>query len=167
MSVIRKVRAAVLLALVGAWGCASPRFVSIGPEGGTIAMPSNSSYYRSEAMKMLNEKYPNGWVIDHEGEVVVGQLLTKHMNDQPVAFGNRIEQRTEVHDRTEWHIDFHPKGVEPTRQTVVAPPPVVQPVIQQASYVQPLPPPPVVQQPVRVLPKEPVPILGSDGQAPR
>jgi hypothetical protein len=162
MSVVRNVRAVVLLALVGACGCASPRFVSVGPEGGTIAMPSNSSYYRREAFRLLDEKYPGGYVIDHEGEVVVGQVLTNHTTDHETGFGHELERHSEVNNKTEWHIDFHPKGIEPARRTVAAPPqPAAQPVIQQASY---------TEQPVkdvRVLPKAPVPILGSDGQAPR
>jgi hypothetical protein len=167
MSVVRNVRAGVLLALLGACGCASPRFVNIGPEGGTIAMPSNSAYYRREAYRMLDEKYPGGYVIDHEGEVVVGQVLTNHTSDHDVVFGHQIERQTEVHNQTEWHIDFHLKGMNMVRQstlvspTLVPPNPPAQPTIQQASY---------TEQPVRdirTLPKEPVPILGSDGQAPR
>jgi hypothetical protein len=159
----------VLLALVGACGCVSPRFVSVGPEGGTIAMPSNSSYYRREAFKLLDEKYPGGYVIDHEGEVVIGQVLTNHTTDHDTGFGHELERHSEVSNRTEWHIDFHPKGIEPARRIVVAPPqpvaappqPAAPPVIQQASY---------TEQPVkdiRDLPKAPVPILGSDGQSPR
>jgi hypothetical protein len=144
---LRSVRAAVLLALLGACGCASPRFVSVGPEGGTIAMPSNASHYRREAFKMLDDKYPNGWEIDHEGEVVVGQVTSHQTTAHEVAFGREVEHRTEVQDKTEWQINFHPKGVVPTTQTTQAP---QKPVIQKAGYVE----------PTRTLPKEPVPVVG-------
>ena len=105
MSVVGRLRAVVMLALLGACGCASPRFVSLGPEGGTLAMPFNSSWYHDKAIAMLHEKYPDGYVIDREHE-------------------------TEV--RAEWRIDFHPKGVEVARtppkptiqQMSYTPPPV-------------------------------------------
>ncbi len=144
MSVVGRLRTVVMLALLGACGCASPRFVSLGPEGGTLAMPSNSSRYHKEALQMLDEKFPNGYTIDREHEVVVGQVQTDHTTDHDVLFGREVEHRTEVHDRTEWHIDFHPKGVE------VAHTPA-KPALQQASYSAPV-------KEVRALPKEPVPV---------
>jgi hypothetical protein len=151
---LRSVRAAVLLALLGACGCASPRFVSVGPEGGTIAMPSNSTYFHNQALKMLDEKYPNGYVIDHEGEVVVGQVTTRETTSHEVAFGREVDRRTVVHDKTEWQITFHPKGVTPTTPAVVAVPP--KPPVQQVNYVPPPPPPPGIH----TLPREPVPVGG-------
>ncbi len=120
MSVVRSVRVVVVLALFGACGCAGPRFVSIGPEGGTLALPSNTPYYHDQAVKMLAEKYPNGYVIDHEGEVVVGQVTTNDTNAQHVPFGRVVEHRTEVSDKTEWQIAFHPKGVQPAAPVVLA-----------------------------------------------
>jgi hypothetical protein len=145
MSVVRSARAVVVLALLGACGCAGPRFVSIGPEGGTLAMPSNASYYRRQAVQMLNEKYPSGWEIDHEGEVVVGQVTTSDTNAHDVRYGRVVERRTETSDKTEWQITFHPKGIVPTTPTTQAPAP--KPAVQQAGG-------------VRALPKEPVPVAG-------
>ena len=136
MAVVRGARAAVVLALLGACGCAGPRFVSIGPEGGTLAMPSNDSYYRRQAVKMLDEKYPSGWEIDHEGEVVVGQVTTSDTDARDVRYGRVVERRTETSDKTEWQITFHPQGVVPTTP---------KPAIQQAGG-------------VGTLPKEPVPV---------
>jgi hypothetical protein len=144
MSVVRCARAVLVLVLLGACGCAGPRFVSIGPEGGTLAMPSNASYYRREAVKMLDEKYPSGWEIDHEGEVVVGQVTTTDTNAHDVGFASVVDRRTETRDKTEWQITFHPKGIVPTPPTTLAPTP--KPDVQQTGG-------------VRQLPKEPVPVL--------
>ncbi len=128
----------VVLALLGACGCAGPRFVSIGPEGGTLAMPANTPYYHDQAVKMLAEKYPNGYVIDHEGEVVVGQVTTNDTNAQHVPFGRVVEHRTEVSDKTEWQIAFHPKGVQPAAPVVLAAlPATATGAVQQVGYVPP------------------------------
>src|SRR5207244_3199008 len=68
--------AAVLLAL-GLTGCAGPRFVSQDQFGGVIAMPSNSddwpTHYRTKAEQMMARKCPQGYVVVHEEEVIVGQ----------------------------------------------------------------------------------------------
>jgi hypothetical protein len=61
-------------------GCASPRFVAQDPSGGVIAMPSNTDFwpthFRSKAEEMMAKKCPQGYHIEHEEEVVIGQSVT-------------------------------------------------------------------------------------------
>jgi hypothetical protein len=79
MSRNRLMLAAVAISC-GIAGCAGPRFVAQDQFGGVIALPSNSDYwpthYRSKAEQMMASKCPQGYVIEHEEEVVVGQTTT-------------------------------------------------------------------------------------------
>src|SRR5882672_790752 len=83
MSTAMRVRAALLLAplfLAGTIGCGSARYVMQDQHGGVVAIPSNNNswptHYRDEAEKMMKQKCPQGYVIEREEEVVVGQTTT-------------------------------------------------------------------------------------------
>jgi len=63
--------------LVAVCGCADVRFVQETPEGGVIAIPTNSNcwpmYYRSRAEKVMSQKCPDGYQIEREGFVWDGK----------------------------------------------------------------------------------------------
>src|SRR5215472_4112557 len=79
----KNLRAAVLLvplALAGLSGCGGARYIVQDQDGGVVAIPSNTNYwpmhYRDEAEKLMKQKCPQGYIIDREQEVVVGQTTT-------------------------------------------------------------------------------------------
>jgi hypothetical protein len=69
---------ALVVGLLGLTGCASPRFVQVGEEGGIVALPSNTniwpSYHRDKAEAMIRQQCPNGYEIVSEEEAVTGQV---------------------------------------------------------------------------------------------
>ena len=62
--------------LVGLGGCASARYVAVDADGGIVAIPNNTNcwptYNRKAAEELMRQKCPQGYVIDREGEAVVG-----------------------------------------------------------------------------------------------
>jgi hypothetical protein len=127
MSVPRSLLPLGLLALVAASGCGGARFVSVTPNGGVVAVPSNTNswpfHYRDSAEKLMAEKCPNGYVIDKEEAVVVGQKTVHRENSdtnvtdvpgqkkRPPSTLTRSATTdvTETVDQTEWRITFHAK----------------------------------------------------------
>ncbi len=113
-----------MLLVVGLVGCAGPRFVSQDQFGGTIAMPSNSDYwptnYRSKAEQLMARKCPQGYHIEREEEVVVGQSATgQDSTDTQTQDLNGKKNRSNLqltstetthsmttHDITEYRISF-------------------------------------------------------------
>src|SRR5437879_2196534 len=77
MSSFRLLLPAVLLAAAAA-GCAGARLIQGTPEGGVVAIPSNSNSwphrYRESAEKLMADRCPNGYDVVEEKEVVVGQM---------------------------------------------------------------------------------------------
>lgn len=131
---------ALALACASGFGCASSaRLVTVEPGGGVVAIPSNSnawpSYNRKGAEELMRQQCPGGYVIDHEQEVVVGQVQQTNVNTDrkgdpllaalhvaPVT--ENTQQTTSYTDKTEWRIWFHAVGAQP----VAVPPkgPIVQ-----------------------------------------
>jgi hypothetical protein len=127
--------------LVAISGCSSARYVSIEPNGGIVAIPSNTNswpdYNRKNAEELMKEKCPQGFVIDREQEVVIGTTEHTDVNTEktgaPLLAALKVspveEKRTEKTyrtDRTEWRIWFHavdaePVGRAPTESTAPAP----------------------------------------------
>jgi len=58
-------------------GCTSARMVECDRDGGVVAIPNNTNmwptYYRDNALKLIQEKCPQGYEIVRESEVVTGQ----------------------------------------------------------------------------------------------
>src|SRR5262249_38773492 len=112
-------------------GCMSPaRYVSVTNDGGIVAIPSNTNYWpthnRDAAEDLMRKKCPEGYVIDREEEIVVGQ--TKHVNPNAAGRGNswlaarQIGRVTEekhetpsVEEKRGWRFWFHgmPSGAPP------------------------------------------------------
>jgi hypothetical protein len=84
MRPVTLMRAAILCFVATLVGCQSARLVEVRSDGGVVAIPNNSNtwpfYYRDKAEAMLKQKCPNGYVIDHEEEVVTGTVT--HTNSQ-------------------------------------------------------------------------------------
>ena len=89
---------AYLLVLVsccalGSSGCSAARWVQTGPQGGVVAIPSNTNswpyYHRDRALALIQQKCPGGYEIVNEEEVVTGQVAhTESQTDSrpPPAF---------------------------------------------------------------------------------
>jgi hypothetical protein len=140
--------AALLLAAVA--GCGSARLIRSGPDGGVVAIPSNSNswpfYYQDDARKLMAQQCPNGYAIVEQGEVVVGKkAMTSESTDRDRTATSRV---TTVSDQKEWHITF--RSLE--APSAVPPGPLPLPIVSQApSTPSPAPPPPG-------LPSRPLPL---------
>ena len=139
MSSVRMLIPAALL-LFAVTGCGSARLIQSSPEGGVVAIPSNSNYwplhYRSEAEKLMAQRCPNGYDIVEEREVVVGkQSTTSEVIDRNGSSSQSqqttIDKITTVSDQTEYRITFRardsrpaspPSRVLPTSASMPAPP---------------------------------------------
>jgi hypothetical protein len=118
-------RAAWLVASLLGSGCMGARLVEVTPEGGVVAIPSNTNcwptYFHKAAEDLIQKQCPEGYVIDHEQEAVVGHHTTENTagNRNSVAsavFGVGQETKTvESHDYYEWRIYFRRKGAPPAR----------------------------------------------------
>jgi hypothetical protein len=151
MSSIRLlVPAALVLAAVTGCGTTA-RIVHSSPEGGVVAIPSNSNYwplkYRDEAEKLMAQRCPNGYEIVQEGEVVVGKTATTSENvdrRSPTNSKYKVEKTTTstthvVSDQTEYRITF--RAVQPRPDVV--PTSAVVPLTPGAPAHATLPPRPV------------------------
>jgi hypothetical protein len=115
-------RAVCALLLATLTGCVSPaRYVAVDGNSGVVAMPDNSDswpcYNRRHAEELMKKKFPEGYVIDKEEEVVVGQTQFTNRNQQttgnpllaalyvaPVV--DETHETTTYHDQKEWRIYF-------------------------------------------------------------
>src|SRR5262249_12562930 len=109
---------AAVLVLVTVSGCGSARMIQSGPDGGVVAIPSNSNYwpfkYRDSAEKMMTQKCPNGYDIVREEEIVIGQKsTTSEQTDHitPAGFRDGRERTTtsvttSTRPETEYRITF-------------------------------------------------------------
>jgi hypothetical protein len=129
----------VLVGCAGVLGCSgTPHFLEVDTGGGVLAMPSNSNswpgYYRDNADKMLKSRFPNGYTIVKEEEVVVGvssSTTGQTQTDRPpsmlvggsskpggfagvaVPLGQTHtthEETTTYHAQTEWHMVVRANG---------------------------------------------------------
>ncbi len=60
-------------------GCMQARYVLLEADGGAIAIPHNSNawpcYFRDQAETLMKARCPQGYLIEREEEVVVGQTV--------------------------------------------------------------------------------------------
>lgn len=106
----------VLLCLV-TLGCA--RSVVRGPDYGVVAIPANTDIwpmrFRTKAERIMREHFPEGYVIEHEEETVVGQTVDTEtegvsapvLRKGPFEINLGASQTTEtISDETEWRIYY-------------------------------------------------------------
>jgi hypothetical protein len=73
-------KALLLFVICLTGGCAPigvARHVLKAPDGGVIALPSNAEHHRAKAHDLMNARFPEGYVIEKEEEVVTGQTTTQ------------------------------------------------------------------------------------------
>ena len=67
-------------------GCAGPRFVEVDRSGAVVAIPANTNtwptYHRDKLDAMLRERFPNGYEIVSEEEVVTGSVAHTRAHTQ-------------------------------------------------------------------------------------
>lgn len=106
-------------------GCGSARYVTLDANSGVVAIPTNVNSwpfdYRDQAEALMRKKCPQGYVIDHEEDVICGTTHTTNTNTEkkndPVLAAFRVQAQTEEHvsqtttssDQHEWRIWFHGK----------------------------------------------------------
>jgi hypothetical protein len=115
--------AVMLLAAVS--GCGSARMLVSTPDGGVVAIPSNSNHwpfhYRQSAEKLMAQKCPNGYIIVREEEVVVGQKTL--VSEQQTGPTSTVV--TSTRPEKEYRITFQAKPpVRPLPPIVAVPPPM-------------------------------------------
>jgi hypothetical protein len=144
--------------LVAVSGCGTARLIETTPDGGVVAIPSNSNSwpfrYRESAEKLMAQKCPNGYDIVSEREVVVGQRsTTSELTD--TAPGDPSRQTTRVvtttRPETEYRIAFHAH-----RALAAAAPAVLMPAVAQSAA--PVLTPVSASTPGLGLPPRPIPV---------
>lgn len=101
-------------------GCA--RHVVRGSDHGVVAIPASTNgwpfRYRDKAKELMQEHFPNGYVVEHEEETVIGQ--TVHVNTEHTEGVVQVCGPVDVHtgteastvttsDNTEWRIYYRRK----------------------------------------------------------
>jgi hypothetical protein len=99
------VRNLLLLSLVSLLftltGCQSARYILKEGDHGIIAIPNNSNWpvdHRANARELMDRHFPNGYVIDREEEIAVGNELSTHAGEFSTV--------TLSQDTTEWRISY-------------------------------------------------------------
>lgn len=121
------------LAALAAVGCGNARYIQKDPDGGVIAMRSDTSANRKKAEEMMLAHVGAGYRIVEEKEVITGQETTDHVNTQteptvhskiPIlpAQKQTTTTTTTTRDLTEWHITYRrgntlPAATQPVQQT--------------------------------------------------
>jgi hypothetical protein len=89
----------VLCVLVVASGCASARYTVKDADSGIVAIPSNSEKNREKAIELMEQHFPEGYVIEREEETVIGQTTHHHVNHGTTIEGdaNRTTESGQAH----------------------------------------------------------------------
>lgn len=99
----------VLLAIALVSGCASARHVMKDAETGIVAIPANSQRNREKAISLMEQHFPEGYVIEREEEIVVGQTTHQEIdggtNDGKHRIGQTRSTATTV-PTTEYRISY-------------------------------------------------------------
>jgi hypothetical protein len=144
--------------LVAVSGCGTARLIETTPDGGVVAIPSNSNYwpvkYRDNAEKLMAQKCPNGYDIVSEKEVVVGEKSTTSELTDVGPGGDKSRQMTRVtttRPETEYRIAFR---AHHTAEVVT--PGVLTPAVVQSAA--PVVTPVSASTPGLALPPRPIPV---------
>ncbi len=124
-------------------GCNHARIVELHSDGGGIvAIPDNSNAWPNRnfnrAEELMAKQCPQGYVIERQGETVIGQVAHTNTETQqhkvPVLTALGLappklesQQTTSYEDQKEWRIWFRPKDATATYAPSDAPPPPLAP----------------------------------------
>lgn len=103
-------------------GCSSARYVSRDQQQGVIAIPSTSTWpvdHRQKALDLMQNHFPQGYVIEKEEEVVIGTETQNHtdvhaheMGNSNIFLGGETTHTTTT-DKTEWRITYRRADNQP------------------------------------------------------
>ncbi|MEC9095571.1 MAG: hypothetical protein VX776_02995 [Planctomycetota bacterium] len=103
-------------------GCSSARYVSRDQQQGVIAIPSTSTWpvdHRQKALELMQNHFPQGYVIEKEEEVVIGTETQNHtdvhaheMGNSNIFLGGETTHTTTT-DKTEWRITYRRADNQP------------------------------------------------------
>ena len=140
MSYLRLALPAAVLLLVTVSGCGSARMIQSTPDGGVVAIPSNTNAwpfkYRDHADKLMAMKCPNGFDVMREEEVIVGvKSTTTEVTDRVTQAGYKDSPQTTTsvvtttRPQKEYRITFRARSIGLSNPVpVVSDPPVLAPV---------------------------------------
>lgn len=110
------------LAIMSGLGCQSARYIQKTEDRGVVAIPRNSNRYpnyRDQANELMIEHFPDGYLIEHEEEVVVGQTthyredereeIVHASNEKSAAARSANGSETTV-PKTEYRIHYRRKA---------------------------------------------------------
>lgn len=103
-------------------GCSSARYVSRDQQQGVIAIPNTSTWpvdHRQKALELMQNHFPQGYVIEKEEEVVIGTETQNHtdvhaheMGNSNIFLGGETTHTTTT-DKTEWRITYRRADNQP------------------------------------------------------
>ncbi len=135
------------LVLAAMHGCSQVRVLENAADGGVISIPTNSNqwptYYRNRAEVLMDRKFPEGYVIVNEQEVVDNPAARDNRKPNEDFDYNGAYDKVTHYNRKEYHITYRRA---PATKSV--PPPPRRPAKKENK--DELPPP-------RRLPSEPRP----------
>ena len=112
-----------LLFLVASGCLETAHYVALDANGGVVGIPSRGDRWptnnRNAAEELMSQKCPQGYVVDHEQAVAIGQTTTENSagNNQSLSstvFGlGAATHSTETLPINEWQITFHGLPAEP------------------------------------------------------
>ena len=103
-------------------GCSSARYVSRDQQQGVIAIPNTSTWpvdHRQKALELMQNHFPQGYVIEKEEEVVIGTETQNHTDGHAHEMGNSNiylggeTTHTTTTDKTEWRITYRRADNQP------------------------------------------------------
>lgn len=98
------------LALTALNGCSQVRLVENLPDGGVVAIPSNSNqwptFYRNRAEFLMNRRFPEGYTIVREQEVVDNPAVRDGRKPYEDFDYNGGYDKVTHYDRKEYRITF-------------------------------------------------------------
>ncbi len=154
-------RTLALLVLFSA-GCSTARYVTKDEWGGVVAIPRDTNqwpnYFRKQAEELMQKQCPQGFVIENEGDLVVGEETIVQNGADPASpdylLGGQV-QRVYKRPITEHHICFRAKNTPPGVKKFA-----LQQPAQQTTMIAAIPAP--APDPVKETTVQPVAATGTD-----
>ena len=112
-----RTRYSLLLMMLLFSGCAtSARYVVREADWGVVAVPAPTTWpvnHVDRAKQLMSDHFPDGYVVDREEEVIVGQTTSTNSHIHEHGNGGHEQQVTTTRDQSEWRITY--RRAEPRR----------------------------------------------------